>query len=81
MEVIRTLFEDLAIIMILYGFVNEPRVVRWERRQWAKFKRWLRTQLRKNPRIVAWAEKPAKHGKPDMAWIEGQVKVWGDEWR
>lgn len=81
MDTFRTFFEVLAIVAILYGFFNEPKVARWEQKQWKKFKRWLRTQLRKNPRIVAWAEKPTKHGTPDMAWIEGQVKVYGDEWR
>lgn len=76
-----SLFELTAIILLLWGFINEEKVVAWERKVWALFKSWLRTQLRKSDRIVAWAEKPAKHGKPDMAWIEGQVKVWGDEWR
>ena len=46
-----------------------------------KLKRFIRRQLRKSKKIVAWAEKPAKHGKPDADWIEGQIKVFGDVWR
>jgi hypothetical protein len=46
-----------------------------------KLKRFIRNQLRKSDRIVAWAETPAKHGRPDEEWITGQVKVWGDEWK
>lgn len=46
-----------------------------------KIKRFIRRQLRKSKRIVAWAEKPAKHGKPDADFIAGQVKVFGDVWR
>lgn len=46
-----------------------------------KLKRFIRSQLRKNPRIVAWAQTPAKHGRPDADFIEGQVKVYGDVWR
>lgn len=78
MEIIRTIIEAVAIVAILYGFFNEPKVARWEQKQWARFKRWLRRQLRKSDRIVAWAEKPVKHGKPDEEWIAGQVRVWGD---
>ena len=78
MEVIRTILEAIAIVAILYGFVNEPKVARWERKQWAIFKRWFRTQLRKSDRIVAWAE-TEKHGRPDEEFIAGQVRVWG-EW-
>lgn len=78
MEVIRTILEAIAIVAILYGFFNEPKVARWEQKQWAKLKSWLRTQLRKSDRIVAWAETPAKHGRPDGEWITGQVRVWGD---
>lgn len=44
-------------------------------------KRFIRRQLRKSDRIVAWAEKPAKHGRPDADFIEGQIKVYGDVWR
>lgn len=57
-----SLFELTAIILLLWGFAHEEKVVKWEQKQWKKFKRWLRTQLRKNPRIVAWAEKPSKNG-------------------
>lgn len=46
-----------------------------------KLKRFIRRQLRKSSRIVAWAEKPAKHGKPDADFIAGQIKVHGDVWR
>lgn len=77
----QTFYEILAMLIIAIVAINRKKIAAWERRQWKKFKKWVRTQLRKNPRIVAWAEKPAKHGRPDMAWIEGQVKVWGDGWR
>lgn len=77
----QTFYEILAMLIIAIVAINRKKIAEWERRVWAKFKRWLRTQLRKSPRIVAWAEKPAKYGTPDMAWIEGQVKVYGDEWR
>ena len=79
--VFRTILEAIAIVAILYGFANEPKVARWERKQWAKFKRFIRRQLRKSPRIVAWAEKPTKHGRPDDEWITGQVRVFGDMWK
>jgi hypothetical protein len=38
-------------------------------------------KLKNSEKFMTWLNKPTKHGKPDMAWIEGQVKVWGDEWR
>lgn len=46
-----------------------------------KFKRFIRRQLRKSKRLVAWAEKPTKHGRPDADFIAGQVKVSGDVWK
>ncbi|MEE0897016.1 MAG: hypothetical protein U0L88_05245 [Acutalibacteraceae bacterium] len=77
----QTFYEILAMLIIAIVAINRKKIAEWERRVWAKFKKWLRTQLRKSDKIVAWAEKPTKHGTPDMAWIEGQVKVYGDEWR
>lgn len=74
-----SLFELTAIILLLWGFAHEEKVAKWEQKQWKKFKRWLRKQLRKSDRIVAWAEKSAKHGRPDEEWITGQIQVWG-EW-
>ena len=80
MEVIRTILEIIAILAILYGFKHEEKVVAWEKKTWRSFKSFLRRLLRKSKRIVAWAEKPAKHGKPDAEFIAGQVKVFGDVW-
>ena len=76
-----SVYDILAMLIVALVAIHRDKVIEWERRQIAKFKRWLRKQLRKSDRIVAWAEKPTKHGTPDMAWIEGQVKVWGDGWR
>ena len=73
--------QAVVVTFLMYLFCINPKVVAWERRMWSSFKKWLRRQLRKSKTIVAWAEKPTKHGTPDMAWIEGQVKVYGDEWR
>lgn len=46
-----------------------------------KAKRKIRRFLRKSDRIVAWAESPTKHGRPDEDFIAGQVKVYGDVWK
>ena len=81
MEIIRTILEIIAILAILYGFTHEAKVVALEKNMWRSFKSFLRRQLRKSDRIVAWAEKPAKHGKPDAEFIAGQVKVFGDVWQ
>lgn len=74
-------FELFAIALVVYGYLHEDRVITWEQNIFRKVKRFIRNQLRKSKRIVAWAEKPAKHGKPDADWIEGQIKVFGDVWR
>lgn len=79
--IVKAFLEAILVVSLLYLFCFENDVAKWERRVWARFKRFIRRQLRKSKRIVAWAEKPTKHGTPDMAWIEGQVKVYGDEWR
>ena len=73
-----SLFELTAIALLIYGYMHEEKVIAWEQSIIRKAKRFIRRQLRKSPRIVAWAEKPAKHGRPDAEWIEGQVKVFGD---
>ena len=72
--------ELAAIALLIYGFTHEAKVVALEKKMWRSFKSFLRRQLRKSKRIVAWAEKPAKHGKPDAEFIAGQVKVFGDVW-
>lgn len=76
----QTFYEILAMLIIALVAINRKKIAEWEHRMWERFKRFLRRQLRKSPRIVAWAEKPAKHGRPDDEWIVGQVKVWSD-WR
>ena len=68
--------ELAAIALLLYGFKHEAKVVAWEKKMWRSFKNFLRRQLRKSDRIVAWAEKPAKHGKPDYQFRLDQAGVW-----
>lgn len=74
-------FELFAIALLIYGYIHESKVISWENKVIGKTKRFIRRQLRKSDRIVAWAEKPAKHGKPDAEFIAGQVKVFGDMWQ
>lgn len=76
-----SLFELAAIALLVYGYMHEEKVIALEQKMFCKAKRFIRRQLCKNKRIVAWAEKPTKHGRPDEEWITGQVKVWGDEWK
>ena len=64
-----SLFELFAIALLIWGFYNESKVAKWERKQWARLKRFIRRQLRKSDKIVAWAEKPTKHGRPDGDFI------------
>ena len=58
----QTFYEILAMLVIALIAVNNDKVAAWERKVWAKFKRFLRRQLRKSDRIVAWAAKPSKNG-------------------
>ena len=76
-----SLFELSAIALLVYAYMHEEKVVAWENRVIRKSKRFIRNQLRKSKRIVAWAETPAKHGRPDEDFIAGQIKVFGDVWR
>lgn len=57
-----SLFELFAIALLIYGNMHEKQVIAWENRVIHKFKRFIRRQLRKSDRIVAWAEKPTKSG-------------------
>ena len=75
----QTFYEILAMLVITLVAINRKKIAEWERKVWKKIKRFIRRQLRKSPRIVAWAEKPTKHGRPDDEWITGQIQVWG-EW-
>lgn len=59
----QTFYEILAMLVIALVAVNKDKVAAWERKQWAKFKRFLRRQLRKSDRIVAWAAKPTNDGE------------------
>lgn len=72
--------EAIAMAMCIWGYANKDKVIAFEIIVWSMFKRWLRTQLRKNDRIVAWA-KTEKHGRPDALFKVGQIKVYGDVWK
>jgi hypothetical protein len=76
-----SLCELAAIALLIYGYLHEEKVMAWEQKMFRKAKQFIRRQLRKSKRIVAWAEKPAKHGRPDDDFIAGQVKVYGDVWK
>jgi hypothetical protein len=76
-----SLCELAAIALLIYGYLHEEKVMAWEQKMFRKAKQFIRRQLRKSKRIVAWAEKPAKHGRPDADFIEGQIKVYGDVWK
>lgn len=76
----QTFYEILAMLVFTLVAINRKKIAEWERKMWKKLKRFIRRQLRKSPRIVAWAETPTKHGRPDDEWVTGQIQVWG-EWR
>lgn len=78
---ISSTIQIILIALFIWGYANKDKVIAFEIIVLSKFKRWLRTQLRKSDRIVAWAEKPTKHGTPDALFKVGQIKVYGDEWR
>ena len=67
----------------IYAYKHKhDAIVEWEYKHlWNPLKKLIRKLLRKSKRIVAWAETPVKHGKPDKDWITGQIKVFGDVWR
>lgn len=48
--------ECAAIYFMFYGLTHEDKVVAWEQKMFRKTKRFVRNQLRKSKRIVAWAE-------------------------
>lgn len=74
-------FELFAIALLIYGYIHENKVIAWENRVISKTKRFIRRQLRKSKRIIAWAEKPAKHEIPDDEFTVVQIKASGDVWR
>jgi hypothetical protein len=75
--IISSFFEAIAVTTLIYLFCFENDVAKWERRMWSSFKRWLRRQLRKSDRIVAWAE---SEDKPcDMALAKEPWSNWS-EW-
>jgi hypothetical protein len=74
--------EAIAMAICIWGYANKDKVIAWEYKYlWNPLKKAIRKLLRKNEKIVAWAESPAKHGKPDEDFIEGQIKVYGDAWK
>ena len=75
--IIPSFFEAMAVTTLIYLFCFEKHVAKWEQKQWASFKRWLRRQLRKSKTIVAWAE---SEDKPcDMALAKEPWSNWS-EW-
>ncbi len=92
-ELIADIARDASIALIaLAVYINRKRLneflIKWEDEyifeRFRVFKRKLHIKiakkLRANKRLMAWLEKPRKHGRPDDEWIAGQIKVWHD-WR
>lgn len=51
-----SLCELAGIALLVYGYMHEEKVVAWEQNIFRKVKKFIRNQLRKSKRIVAWAE-------------------------
>ena len=68
---------------------RHAELLAWERKHiWVHYDRlkarfccFIRNRMKSNARFMAWLNKPQKHGKPDVEWIAGQIKVFGDVWR
>lgn len=39
--VIKTMLEFSAVILLIYGFINEKKFVAFEQKIWRKFKKWI----------------------------------------
>ena len=39
--IIRTILEAIAIILLIYGFIHEEKIAKWEQKIWRKFKKWI----------------------------------------
>lgn len=57
-----SLFELFAIALLIYGYMHEEKVIAWENKVIRNAKRFIRRQLRKSDRIVAWAANDTKSG-------------------
>lgn len=75
-DIFRTFLEFTAAVGVVLLFLFEKRVITFERRAFRTIKEFIRRQLRKSKRIVAWAEKSEKHGKPDYQFRLDQAEVW-----
>lgn len=71
-------FAQAAVItFFVYLFCINPQVVALERRMWAKFKKFLRRQLRKSKKIVAWAE---SSDDSNLNVFLSDAEIWKDVW-
>lgn len=42
-EIIRTILEFSAVVLLIIGFINEKKVIAWEQKMWRKFKKWVKS--------------------------------------
>ena len=74
--------ELVGMALLIWGYANKDKVIAWEYKHlWNPLKEWVCNILVSNKRFMAWLNKPAKHGRPDADFIEGQIKVHGDVWK
>lgn len=76
MDIFRTFLELVSAVGVVLLFIFEKRVIAFERRAFRIIKEFTRRQLRKSKRIVAWVNKPEKHGTPDYQFKLDQAEVW-----
>ena len=79
-DVFRTFLEFTAAGGVVLLFIFEKRVIAFERKVFRIIKEFTRRQLRKSKWIVAWVNKPEKHGTPDYQFKLDQAEVWS-RWR
>lgn len=74
--ILASFLESLMVTALIYLFCFEKHVAKWEQKQWAKLKRFLRRQLRKSKRIVAWAESDNSNTFNNMCLADPEI--WTD---
>ena len=40
-EIIKTILEFFAVVLLIIGFINEKKVIAFEQKIWKKFKAWI----------------------------------------
>lgn len=75
-SIIEAIVEGALVILVIYGFCHEKKVVAYEKKLWRKFKAWLSAKLRSSRHFMKWLYEPTVSERIEADYKPRTVRTW-----